>query len=659
MEVKLKRRLSYTVIHVFMFISGVEYAIIFPTLWEYLLSLGVETSQTYWLGIVISAMTLTDMICSPIVGRLVDQTNNIRLLVIGLNIFQLVGALIYLISTSAYLLALSRMVSGCGNSISVVFLADICKSTTKESRTPVLLLFNIAFQIGLLLGPSLNILLQSIDIHLGSLTISKLNAPGLVILLIWLVFSIVVFLFYSNLARLRSEELLSDQLDQGYLTSETLENIDLQSHSTESDLEEREREDMVELVDEKGEAKQENEEEEKPLLMNENKGRHPPSLIVEQDSETDIEDNDDDDGTSRIVYADVEAIGHHDRGADGVFTVPTSLSKERSYRMRSDHESGTMPSATGLMSPIARIQKDLGIPGDDSCRNSMTSYGSFDSQNSNSKWESNRNPIHLLRRSKRKSEKYIHEAERIMGESYHSTATTTETEVFSSENTSISAESITPTWNQYKTALLRSEIILLLFIRFIAMFCQTSFESIVPPIMNTIFKFDDEANSYLYLAAGGELLVVYGLLSCLSRHLSDRLLVKAGMIIFLISMVWQLATIPKFTVGDRSYVKYFGIGAFIELLALPVVCDIGLALYSKLLPDNVQGLGHGVRRVVQQLAILLGPLFGAGSLATPLVLTAVPLVLQAVATVTFLLRYRKFKIPTDLDGATENSPLLA
>ena len=37
------------------------------------------------------------------------------------------------------------------------------------------------------------------------------------------------------------------------------------------------------------------------------------------------------------------------------------------------------------------------------------------------------------------------------------------------------------------------------------MFCQTNLESIVPPIMNTYFGFDDIANSYFFLAAGGQL----------------------------------------------------------------------------------------------------------------------------------------------------------
>ena len=35
--------------------------------------------------------------------------------------------------------------------------------------------------------------------------------------------------------------------------------------------------------------------------------------------------------------------------------------------------------------------------------------------------------------------------------------------------------------------------------------------------------------------------------------------------------------------GDRSQVKYIGIGAFLQLLGCPVVSEIGLALFSKVL----------------------------------------------------------------------------
>ena len=59
----------------FMLISGLEYAVIFPTLWQYLLSLGVPQEDTYWMGLTMAAMTVTDIVTGLLVGRLVDVTN--------------------------------------------------------------------------------------------------------------------------------------------------------------------------------------------------------------------------------------------------------------------------------------------------------------------------------------------------------------------------------------------------------------------------------------------------------------------------------------------------------------------------------------------------------------------------------------------------------
>ena len=86
-----------------------------------------------------------------------------------------------------------------------------------------------------------------------------------------------------------------------------------------------------------------------------------------------------------------------------------------------------------------------------------------------------------------------------------------------------------------------------------------------------------------------------------------------------------------------------------ELAGIPTVCDVALALYSKLLPDRVQGAGQvtrdsnlqicyyfakiqacetkfqAFRRLVSQLALLLGPLWAPATLNNPMLMLAVPL----------------------------------
>ena len=148
-----KRQRSFLVIHAFMFLSGLEYAVIFPTLWEYLQSLGVAEDQTYWLGLCLASMTVTDMLSGLVIGRVMDRrSTRIRMLVMLLNTAQILGAGLYSLATSQYVVMVSRLVSGLGKSITIVYLTDICRSTSIAERTPVLLVFNIAFQIGQWLG---------------------------------------------------------------------------------------------------------------------------------------------------------------------------------------------------------------------------------------------------------------------------------------------------------------------------------------------------------------------------------------------------------------------------------------------------------------------------------------------------------------------------
>ena len=173
MIIRTKRRLSYSVIHLFMFISGVEYAVVFPTLWEYLQDLGVPSTGTYWLGLAISALTISDMISGLVMGRLLDlKVLRVKSSVFLLNIAQISGALLYLCAVSPLMLVLSRLVSGLGKSIAILFLANICQSTDQQERTPILLLFNIAFQVGLLLGPAFNLVLSQVIFVYNNISLS-------------------------------------------------------------------------------------------------------------------------------------------------------------------------------------------------------------------------------------------------------------------------------------------------------------------------------------------------------------------------------------------------------------------------------------------------------------------------------------------------------
>ena len=107
------------------------------------------------------------MLMGLVVGRLLDKFNRVLPLVLFLNLFQITGSLMYFFGISPAFMIFGRLIEGLGNPAMVAFTTDVCRATTLEERTPVLLLFNIAQQLGLLLGPACNLFLREIDFTIG------------------------------------------------------------------------------------------------------------------------------------------------------------------------------------------------------------------------------------------------------------------------------------------------------------------------------------------------------------------------------------------------------------------------------------------------------------------------------------------------------------
>jgi predicted MFS family arabinose efflux permease len=586
-----------------MFFSGVEYAVVFPTLWEYLQHLGVPVESTYWLGLTISAMTLTDMVAGLLVGHLLDTTLlRTKFLVLMLNLAQILGSALYLTSSLPIMLVVSRLISGCGKSITIVFLADICRSTDCSERTPILLLFNIAFQVGLLIGPACNLVFDQVDVDTFFGHLSNLNSPGLLMASLWVFFSLLVAALYSDLVSLKEKEAIERELASAYVTVES------------SDY--------------------------SPLVRGSNSNSpHPVNIDRESPENLDTTSEDDNENEEFPVVFFTAADA----------TYPCSLPARPLGRLT------PIPSPRSFRTRVEDIHLI-------NSRETCSRYGSV-----SPRWEYDRNAIEAARvpkkkrrsqsRSSRKSNIFIDEAERLMGDS------DSDGSEDSGRGSGLhSAETSGPpsdgepdpphlTWHDYWEMLSSEEIVVLIFLRFVALFCQTSLESVVPPIMQTYFDYGDLANSLLYLAAGLELIVVFLLLSLASKlGTPDSKLVGLGLLIMAAALTYLTIMLPSLTPHSKSDFPLFCIGVFVDLAGIPTVCDVGLALYSKLVSDQMQGFGQATRRFVSQLAILMGPLWGGGTFTTPALMVGIPLGLLLLGALMFFLSYDKMKPVEDRDN---------
>ena len=395
------------------------------------------------------------MVMGLIVGRLLDKFDRVLPLVLFLNLFQIIGSLMYFFGVSPLFMIFGRLIEGLGNPAMVAFTTDLCRATTLEERTPYLLLFNIAQQLGLLLGPACNLFLREIDFYIGSMHVNKLNAPGFFLFIVYALWEILAYFFYYDL-----------------------------------------------------------------------------KVAKEQES------NDESD-TSPILNQDIFSISQAEDALQEIRANP----------------------------------------------------GAYD---------------------------YV-------------------------------------PWSRYIDELARGEIVALIFIRFIGLFGQTCLETIVTPMMKEYFNYDDFANSILYLSGGGLLILVFIALTLLSKKFSDRSMILVGLIMNIVTYIWFICTVPHYKPGDRSNLWSFAVGTVLDLVSIPILLDIGLSLYSKLLSDDVQGFGHAVRRFIASFAMFIGPIWGSGSLPWLNVLFSIPLVLLFVSSALFLASFNKMKPLMEEDQSAENT----
>lgn len=109
---------------------------------------------------------------------------------------------------------------------------------------------------------------------------------------------------------------------------------------------------------------------------------------------------------------------------------------------------------------------------------------------------------------------------------------------------------------------------------------------VVTPMMKTYFDYGDFENSILYLSGGGELILVFIALTLASKKCSDRAMILFGIILNIITYIWFISTVPFYAHGDRSNLWSFAIGTVLDLASIPILLDISLALFSKLISDE-------------------------------------------------------------------------
>lgn len=190
--------LTFFTICLFAFMTGVEYAVILPTAFDYVKTM---TNADIYVGLILSSYSISGSIAGIVMGKLSDKTGKVKFLILISNVFAIIGNILYFLTNRIHIVLLGRLVAGVGMGAVPPILADVAHRTTEKDRTKAISIILGCRQFGLLIGPCFTLLIRIMNFHIGSIHVHKLNGPGFLMATVWLVLQFVCFFcFYDRVS---------------------------------------------------------------------------------------------------------------------------------------------------------------------------------------------------------------------------------------------------------------------------------------------------------------------------------------------------------------------------------------------------------------------------------------------------------------------------
>ncbi|XP_034035886.1 major facilitator superfamily domain-containing protein 8 [Thalassophryne amazonica] len=201
-----RKTMTFIAIGLIFFFNGVEYAVILPTVWEYLQNLDATSS---FLGMCLSAFSLSGLLSGPLFGHWTDRTRSTKNAILVGNFFEIVGSLMYSVGYSKWIVLSSRLVAGVGSGVGSSIFGFLTRSTSVKDRATAIAAVMACRHGGLVIGPGLNVFLRFCNFKMGPFEVNKYTAPGIFMCLLWILLQLVViFMFWDgpNVEKRKAQE---------------------------------------------------------------------------------------------------------------------------------------------------------------------------------------------------------------------------------------------------------------------------------------------------------------------------------------------------------------------------------------------------------------------------------------------------------------------
>ena len=184
-----KLRMTFIAFSLRMVLMGVEFAVIFPSVWMYL---KIFKADYWYLGLVLSAYNMIGIVSTLLVGHLADRTGRIRFMGFLWNIAEIAGNLIYALHFHVLFPLIGRMISGFGEGYISAMWGEIARITTEEQRTRYFAILKGANLLGTAIGPALNLFLKEFDFYIGHWHIDFRTSAGFFMGVVWIALTIAM-----------------------------------------------------------------------------------------------------------------------------------------------------------------------------------------------------------------------------------------------------------------------------------------------------------------------------------------------------------------------------------------------------------------------------------------------------------------------------------
>ena len=193
----LKRRLLTVAFSIRMFMKGVEYSVILPSV---LLYMKTFDANSVFMGLVIAAYPFAGMISLPIFGWIYDKTKKTKQLIMLLNLFQIAGNILYAIPLSKWLPLSGRFISGLGDGFAACAMGEITHIYPKSRRTAIMSLLELGRVLGLILGPTINFFIGKRTYYLWKWRLDYATLPGVIMAIGWMLMEFITVCCIFNLS---------------------------------------------------------------------------------------------------------------------------------------------------------------------------------------------------------------------------------------------------------------------------------------------------------------------------------------------------------------------------------------------------------------------------------------------------------------------------